>query len=247
MKSSYFVWRTAAVTFAVLLFSASAGFAQNTNFIMEDDPFATETSKTEMKVTIPDPFYRFNRRVFKFNDGFYFNILKPTVHGYKTVTPLFFRKSIQNFFLNLLEPVYFVNSILQGRSKDAGTSLGRFLCNSTLGVGGLFDPARLRMEATRRTFDQTFAKWGIKPGAYIVWPFIGPSSFRGTMGLAAEEAMDPFNYGGGASGAGASVLETVNETGFHLGAYEDIKKYSVDDYSAIKDIYEKKIHKKAAE
>lgn len=224
-------------------------FGQSSSYpYFEDDPFDVEPHAIiEQKATLTDPIYRFNRKMFRFNDRFYFRVLKPAAVGFKRVAPMPVRKSIRNFFMNLYEPVYFVNSLLQARPKDAGISLTRFVVNSTLGICGLFDPAKQKMEPVRRTFDQTFTKWGIKPGFYIAWPLIGPCSVRGTFSMAGEKAMDPFNYGGVGLGFASSVGEITNETTFQIGAYEDIKKYSVDGYSAFKDIYEKKIHKKARE
>lgn len=212
------------------------------------DPFEGTTSGTRKIETLRDPLEKWNRRVYRFNDKFYFVVLKPATRGYRTVVPKVLRRTLRNFFGNLLEPVYFVNSVLQGKSRDASSTLSRFVVNSTVGVGGLFVPMKNRSEESKRNFDQTFAKWGVKPGIYVVWPFIGSSSLlRGTIGLAGEEAMDPFNYAGAGVGAGSSILETVNTTSFQLGAYEDFKKYTVDSYSSLKDIYEKNIHKKALE
>lgn len=214
---------------------------------LEADPFAESSKEVETPRALADPMVRVNRKVFKFNDVFYFKVLRPATRGYKAVMPQPARKCVRNFFANLLEPVYFVNSILQGKPRDAQAAFTRFVVHSTVGIGGLLGPAIQRPETGKRNFDQTLAKWRVKPGMYIVWPIVGPSSVRGMFGFAAEEAMDPFNYGSAGLAAGASALESVNETSFQLGAYEDMKKYSLDTYTALKDIYEKKIHKKTQE
>ncbi len=224
----------------------------NTGGAPEDDPyadpFAGAAVATKSIPTLADPAEGWNRRVFGFNDFVYFQFLKPVSTGYKSVVPKFARRAIRNFFANLQEPVYFLNSVLQNKPGDAQIAMRRFLVNSTVGVGGLGTPIKDRPDSSKRTFDQTFAKWGISPGAYVVWPFVGSSSFlRATAAWAGDEAMNPFNYGDAGTAAGASVGKTVNETSFQLGTYEDFKKYAVDPYASLKDIYEKRIHKKEME
>ena len=204
------------------------------------DPFEDGDVVSQQTNTISDPLYKFNRKAVRFNDRFYFKILRPTALGYKAVFPDGFRRSVRNFFMNLQEPIYFVNSLLQGRVDDAGAALTRLVVNSTVGFGGLADPVKKRTDSMKHTFDQTFAKWGFQPGFYIVWPFLGSSSVRGTIGLIGEEALDPTNYAGAGAAIGSSVTETVNETSYQVGTYEDIKKYSVNTYAALKDIYEKR-------
>jgi len=95
----------------------------------------------EEVVTVADPLEPFNRAVFHFNDKLYFWFLKPAARGYNYVFPEDFRICVRNFFVNLLFPVRFVNSILQGNFRGAGIELSRFMVNSTLGLGGLFDPS----------------------------------------------------------------------------------------------------------
>ena len=225
--------------------SVSGGAAEEDPYL---DPFEGKALESQKKTELADPLEKLNRNIYGINDFFYFNVLKPAAGGYKSVTPRIIRKSVRNFFTNILEPVYFLNSILQRKPEDAQSAFRRFLVNSTIGIGGLFDPAKKPTEPMKRSFDQTFAKWGARPGFYIVWPLVGSSSFlRGTFGLIGEKAMDPFNYGRTGVAVGSSVLESVNETSFQIGAYEDVKKYSVDSYSALKDIYEKQIYKKSQE
>ena len=90
---------------------------------------------------IADPIEPFNRAMFWFNDKLYFYALKPAARVYRVV-PEPARTSVSNFFSNVATPVRFVNSLLQLKVKDAGTELGRFVVNSTVGILGLFDPAR---------------------------------------------------------------------------------------------------------
>lgn len=232
------------VLIAGLAFSGP-GFAAEVDPFL--DPFEDKPLESFQKKILPDPHEGFNRRMSRFNDGFYYKVLRPAASTYKSVMPRTGRKALRNFFMNLFEPVYFLNSVLQGRPNDAAASVKRFVVNSTVGVGGLGRPIKIKDETQKRSFDQTFAKWGVAPGPYIVWPVLGSSSIRGTLGFAAEGAMDPFSYTSATAASGAAVGETVNEASFQIGAYEDLKKYSIDLYAALKDIYEKKIYKKSQE
>ena len=131
-----------------------------------------------------DPFENYNRAIYKFNDGFDRAILKPVAKGYRKVIPGAVRKSVGNFFRNLLEPTTIINDILQGKIEQAVLDTTRFLFNSTWGVLGLFDFATLAgLERHQEDFGQTFAVWGFKPGPFIMLPFIGPTNLRDGIGL----------------------------------------------------------------
>ena len=131
-----------------------------------------------------DPWEPFNRRVWEFNEDVDRVYLKPLAQGYKKVLPAFARRGVGNFFRNLLEPTNIVNDLLQGKFAQAGSDTARFLVNSTFGVLGLFDVATKEgLERHEEDFGQTFAKWGIPSGPYMVLPFIGPSNVRDGIGL----------------------------------------------------------------
>lgn len=131
-----------------------------------------------------DPWESFNRRVWEFNEDVDRVYLKPLARGYKKVLPTFARRGVGNFFRNLLEPTTIVNDLLQGKFAQAGSDTARFLVNSTFGVLGLFDVATKEgLERHEEDFGQTFAKWGIPSGPYLVLPFIGPSNVRDGIGL----------------------------------------------------------------
>lgn len=224
---------------------AAGAAAQNLGdyYQIEDDPFAAKSNGEPL--VLSDPVRGWNRAMFAFNDKVYFVALKPAARGYKHVTSSDMRDGVRNFFRNVSEVRNFVNAVLQGQTRDAVTTLERFCINTTVGIVGLRDVAKDRYARTDYKFDQTLSRWGVRPGPYVVWPFLGPSSARGTVGWAGDEAVDPFNYLGedGWAGGAAAVLDTVNETTYRLGTYEDIKRASVDPYIAIKDIYEKQIAK----
>lgn len=214
----------------------------------QGDPFESpQDTEPQPQLKLSDPLEPWNRGMFWVNDKAYFYALKPMAQGYRTVMPERGLTSVRNFFQNLDEPANFVNSLLQARFRDAGASLGRFVVNTTLGVGGFFDPASVYIQPVDRRFDQTFAKWGAPPGIYLVWPFIGPSSVRGTVGYVAGQYAYPVNYIEGEDDTevsiGISVFRNVNEVSFRIGQYEDLKRSALDPYTALKNVYEQRIQK----
>ncbi len=131
-----------------------------------------------------DPWEDFNRRVFRFNDRVDRAVIKPIAKGYHRVTPVVVRRSVGNFYRNLLEPTTIINALLQGKLFQAFADSGRFLINSTIGVLGLFEVAEhLGLERHQEDFGQTFAAWGFGPGPYLVLPFLGLSTVRDSVGL----------------------------------------------------------------
>ncbi|WP_254277183.1 VacJ family lipoprotein [Halomonas sp. 3H] len=142
-----------------------------------------------------DPWEGFNRRVFAFNDAVDRAVLKPTARGYRAVTPQPVQTGVGNFFSNLGEPRTAVNSLLQGKPGNAGIALSRFVINTTVGIGGLWDFAT-HMEITGREedFGQTLAVWGWEESRYLVLPLLGPSTLRDTGGLPADAVTYPLYY-----------------------------------------------------
>lgn len=131
-----------------------------------------------------DPFESYNRAIYKFNDGLDRAILKPVAKGYRKVLPGGVRKSVGNFFRNLLEPTTIINDILQGKFEQALLDSFRFLFNSSFGLLGFVDIATvMELERHQEDFGQTFAVWGFKPGPFIMLPFIGPTNVRDGIGL----------------------------------------------------------------
>ena len=142
-----------------------------------------------------DPWQRVNRGTFKFNDALDRAIVKPVARTYVRVTPQLIRTGVTNFFNNLTYPDVIVNALLQGQLKPFARDTGRFVVNTTIGIGGLFDPATpmgLTLEA--RDFGQTFGKWGAPSGPYLVIPFLGPSDVRDALGRVPDEFADPRHY-----------------------------------------------------
>lgn len=130
-----------------------------------------------------DPYEGFNRSMMSFNDGADRAILKPLAKGYRAITPQFVEDGIGNFFSNLNDPVVALNQLLQGKPGLAVRDTGRFLVNSTIGIGGLFEVADgLGLEKHQEDFGQTFGVWGIGTGPYLVMPFWGPTNPRDGIG-----------------------------------------------------------------
>ncbi len=131
-----------------------------------------------------DPWEGFNRAVYRFNDEIDRVFIKPLAKGYRRITPSPVRRSVGNFFRNLLEPTTVANDLLQGKPLQAISDASRFLLNSTLGIVGLFDVAtKLGVERNQEDFGQTFAVWGVPSGPFVVLPFFGPSNVRDAFGL----------------------------------------------------------------
>lgn len=126
-----------------------------------------------------DPLESFNRAVFAFNLELDRFVLRPATVGYRTVVPKPIRSVIGNFLANLAEPLNAIHGALQGDARAVEHGLGRFVVNSILGVGGLFDIAgETGLASEPRSFARTLGTWGMGQGAYLVLPVLGPSSVR---------------------------------------------------------------------
>jgi phospholipid-binding lipoprotein MlaA len=149
-----------------------------------------------------DPWVRFNRSMYNFNYYFDKYLFLPVVHGYEFVTPVFVQHRVSNFYNNIGEIRTLTNTLFQLKGKDSAVTLGRFLTNSTIGLGGLFDPAsKIGMQRRYEDFGQTLGYWGAGSGPYLVLPVFGPSSARDAGGLAVDTGItygiwrfaDPFS------------------------------------------------------
>lgn len=141
---------------------------------------------------INDPLENINRPIFAFNTAIDKAVISPASEVYDTMVPPPAKKGIRNFLQNLREPWTFVNDILQLKLNRAAKTLARFTMNTTVGIGGLWNPAT-RVGLPRHTEDlgQTLAHWGIGDGAYVVLPFFGPSTLRDTVGFGLEFFYEP--------------------------------------------------------
>jgi len=143
-----------------------------------------------------DSLESFNRAMFSFNLTLDKWLLKPVAKTYDWITPNFAQRGVRNFFGNLGEINNIVNDILQWKWKQAGNDTGRFITNTTLGIGGLFDVAEKigLPDGDGEDFGQTFAKWGMGQGTYLVLPLLGPTTIRDGIAIPFDSALDPVNY-----------------------------------------------------
>jgi phospholipid-binding lipoprotein MlaA len=202
----------------------------------EEGPPPEETAAEK---PIPDPIEPVNRAFFTFNDRFYFWVMKPASKVYNTVVPEWGRVRVRNVFHNLATPIRFVNSLLQLKMRSAAFELGSFMVNSTWGLGGMFEIVKKPPDIqTNEDLGLTFGHYGAGEGFYIVWPFIGPSCLRDTVGLAGDSFLYPVNYVTPLIDLMAiRGYEQLNSTSLRIGEYEDLKASALDPYIAVRDAY----------
>lgn len=141
-----------------------------------------------------DPYEGLNRKTFGFNDFVDRNIFKPVAKGYVKAVPGFARRGIHNALVNVGTPAVALNQLLQGKPVKAASDSGRFLLNSTLGIGGLFDPATpIGLQAHSEDFGQTLQVWGVGPGPHVVAPFTGSSTVTDAVGTFVGAFTNPIN------------------------------------------------------
>jgi phospholipid-binding lipoprotein MlaA len=139
-----------------------------------------------------DPFEGFNRTMYSFNDGFDQAIGKPLATAYRDGLHPQIRSWIRNFFANIADLMIGGNDLLQGKPADTLTDWTRFVINTTVGVFGINDVASdIGLEKHDEDFGQTFGRWGMGDGPYLVWPFLGSSSVRDSAGTVLDVYTDP--------------------------------------------------------
>ncbi len=234
--------------FLLLLLAPLPVSAQEGADPFADEEIAFENEGAPMDMAF-DPLEPVNRVFFHFNDKLYFWVVKPVAQGYAYVLADDVRICVRDFFHNLLAPVRVVNNLLQGKVRNSGVELARFLINSTLGVAGLGDPARREFGLVPREEDlgQTLGVYGVGEGIYICWPIFGPSNLRDTVGLVGDAFLSPLTYlSASDTGAGlaAQAGGEVNKTSLTIGDYEDFKESAIDPYIALRDAYRQYRRKK---
>jgi phospholipid-binding lipoprotein MlaA len=142
-----------------------------------------------------DPWEGFNRSMFWFNEKADIYVLRPVAVGWDWVMPDIVQTGFKNIYANFRFPIHFANNLFQAKPMEATRHLGRFLLNSTMGLGGMLDPASaIGLEARNEDFGQTLGYWGVPTGPYLVLPFLGPGSPRHTVGRVADTASQPVSY-----------------------------------------------------
>lgn len=142
-----------------------------------------------------DPFEPINRVSYAVNDGLDRALVRPAAKAYRAVIPKFAQTGVSNVFSNAKYPVTMLNNALQGKLSAAASDTGRFVLNTTVGIGGLFDPASAAgLERHDEDFGQTFGVWGIGAGPYFFVPFFGPTTLRDGFGSLADDIGEPRSH-----------------------------------------------------
>jgi phospholipid-binding lipoprotein MlaA len=208
----------------------------------------------------------YNRSVMKLNSGLTKILIKPVVTIYRTLLPKPVRQGITNISTNAKAPLVFVHDILQGEGDRAAQTLGRFLMNSTVGIGGSFDlAAKAGVPPHDEDAGQTFARWGIPSGPYIMLPLLGPSTVRDSFGFAADIFADPLRYvlrsetlpigiitspatvgvtiaernrGVGSNvGTGLMIASALSQLDQNIDRLDELQRGALDPYVALREAY----------
>jgi phospholipid-binding lipoprotein MlaA len=187
-----------------------------------------------------DPWEKFNEKMFEFNRQADRLVLKPVAKVYSVILPEPFEVMIGNGFDNINFVPRMVNSLLQGKFLGATREVSRFLINSTLGIGGLFDAAKYYgIEKSREDFGQTLGFWGVTPGPYLIVPFLEPMTVRDGIGRGVDGLMNPLSYFIPFiwTGVALKLGEIVNDRALNLDLFQGFEESVVDLYSAVRHGY----------
>jgi len=219
------------------------------------DPFAKADEDGEEY----DPWEPFNTLMFEFNRKVDEYALKPVAQGYNFIVPDFVQLGISNIFYNFRFPQRFLNNVFQGKLKGAGIEVGRFLLNTTVGYAGFIDLAKeIDFVTPDEDFGQTLGFYGVKPGPYLVVPFLQPFTVRDFAGYVTDIFLNPINWlvapiievEGVPSliahknrttttfvQIGARVGEVVNERSRNLEKFQGVEEATLDLYTAVRNAY----------
>lgn len=185
-----------------------------------------------------DPYEGTNRKIYNFNDSIDRNVLQPVARGYVNVAPEPMRNGVTNFFDNVGYLNVIANDLLQGKPGQFLSDTGRFVVNSTIGLGGLFDPAKeMGLEAHDEDLGQTFGVWGAGEGAYLNIPLAGPSSFRDAPGFISAMLLNPLTYLNPIVTIPLNVVGAVNTRANLLEATNIRDQAALDPYTFVREAY----------
>jgi phospholipid-binding lipoprotein MlaA len=191
-----------------------------------------------------DPLEPTNRVFYKINDGLDTYFLKPAAQAYRFALPERVRTGIHNVLNNLGDPVQLTNDALEGKPRRAGDTAMRFLINSTAGVGGIFDVAKLvGYKDHDNDFALTLANWNVPEGPFLFLPVLGPSSPRALSGFVADMAINPFTWIGRGTEVFTitswtkTVFGALDERAGLIDAIDNIKKTALDPYATFRSLY----------
>ncbi len=206
-------------------------------------PPKTDTANYQAYQQQNDPLEPTNRVFYTINDKIDRYAFKPLAQGYVDITTVGIRNHVGNFITNIGEPGRLVNFMAEGKPRDAGTSLVRFLVNSTVGIGGIFDPAtKLGYPETDTDFGLTLAEWGVPAGPYIYLPVFGPSGARDIASLPVEFYATPMEVAPASHaltyfGYSETALRLVNTRAQFIGPIDQIQETALDPYATFRSLY----------
>jgi phospholipid-binding lipoprotein MlaA len=185
-----------------------------------------------------DPFERYNRAMFSFNDAVDQAALKPAAEAYRTL-PSFIQTGVSNFFGNLGDVWTAVNDLLQGKMADGMSDIMRVAVNTTFGIGGLLDiGTEAGLTKHKEDFGQTLGKWGVISGPYVVLPLLGPSTVRDTLATPVDVSGDPWNYVRPVRVRNPGyVVRVIDQRAGLLDASTLIEEAALDRYEFVRDAY----------
>src|SRR3984893_16288382 len=185
-----------------------------------------------------DPWESWNRGVYRVNDKLDRAIARPVARTYVRIVPQPIRTGVTNFFDNLDTTTVMINDALQGKFLAAGNDLGRFLLNSTVGLGGLLDPATSAgMAKNNEDFGQTLGHWGVHPGPFVELPILGPSDLRDAPAKVVDSYTNPRQYVKNTWVKYGLWLPSLVDTRARLLPLDETLKNVYDPYAFIRDAY----------
>jgi phospholipid-binding lipoprotein MlaA len=185
-----------------------------------------------------DPWESWNRGVYKFNDALDRGIAKPVARAYVRVVPQPIRTGVSNFFANLNTPTVLINDALQGKFAAAASDLGRFMLNTTVGVGGLLDPATSAgLDRNDDDFGQTLGHWGVHAGPFVELPLLGPSDARDAPSKLVDTYTNPRQYIRNDYIKYGLYLPDFIDRRVSLLPLDDTLKTTYDPYAFVRDAY----------
>ena len=206
-------------------------------------PPKTDTAGYQAYEQLNDPLEPTNRVFYKVNDVLDTYFMKPVAQGYVYVTPQAFRTHVSSFTMNIGEPARMLNFMAEGMPRDAGTAFMRFLINSTIGIGGIFDPASaLGYKETDTDFGLTLAIWGMAPGPYLYLPVFGPSGARDVLNLPVSYFLTPMEAAPASNALtdftrAETGLDLVNTRANFLAPIDQVKATALDPYATFRSLY----------
>ena len=226
-----------------------------------EDPFYDPFAKSDEPAGGEeyDPWEPVNTKIFEFNRQVDRWVLKPAAQGYNAVVPNPVQIGISNLFYNIRFPSRLINNLAQGKLSGAGTEVGRFLLNSTFGLGGLVDVAKyMNITTPEEDTGQTLGYYGVKPGPYVVLPFLPPFTLRDLVGYVGDIALNPINWmvfpmievngipslvahhnrtTSSIAQIGGRVEEILNDRSLNLEKFQGVEEATLDLYTAVKNAY----------